>query len=73
MPTESFLATALPYSADPDDPFHVSVFVTHRLTPDGARGTLADFPHVVDWTARLAGAQLGCVASTQAGPYARSP
>jgi hypothetical protein len=58
MATESFLVTALPYSADPADPFHVSLFVTHRLTPDGAEGTLADFPSVVDWTARLAGARI---------------
>ncbi|HVF58333.1 MAG TPA: hypothetical protein VNJ70_00745 [Thermoanaerobaculia bacterium] len=58
MATESFLVTALPYSADPGEPFHVSLFVTHRLTPDGAEGELRDFPNVVDWTARLAGAQV---------------
>lgn len=58
MPTESFLVTALPYSASPTQPYHISLFVTHRLTPDGAEGTVADFPTVVDWTARLAHARI---------------
>lgn len=57
MATESFLATALPYSADPAQPFHVSVFVTHRLTPDGAGGKVGDFPRVRNWPAHLGGAQ----------------
>ncbi|MGH9222304.1 MAG: hypothetical protein ACRD2W_00530 [Acidimicrobiales bacterium] len=54
MATESFLVTALPYSASADEPFHVSLFVSHRLTPDGAQGELSDFPHVADWTAMVA-------------------
>lgn len=58
MPTESFLVTALPFSADPSQPKHVSVFVTHRLTPDGPAGTVADFAHVRDWTNLLAGATI---------------
>ena len=56
MATEAFLVTALPHSADPAAARHLSLFVTHRLTPDGAQGTVADFPHVRDWTALLAGA-----------------
>ena len=36
MATESYLVTALPYSASPGEKFHVSLFITHRLTPDGA-------------------------------------
>jgi hypothetical protein len=58
MATESFLVTALPHSADTADPFHVSLFVTHRLTPDGAEGVVGDFPTVADWTARLADARI---------------
>ena len=53
MAVESFLVTALPYSADPAHEFHVSLFVTHRLTPNGAAGTLAEFPNVVDWATML--------------------
>ena len=33
MPTEVFFATALPVSADAAAPFHVSVFVSPKLTP----------------------------------------
>ena len=58
MATESWLVTALPYSASSADPFHVSLFVTHRLTPDGAQGKVGDFPNVRDWTARLAQARI---------------
>jgi hypothetical protein len=58
MATESWLVTALPYSASPADPFHVSLFITHRLTPDGAAGKVGDFPNVRDWTARLAQARI---------------
>ena len=55
MATESFLVTALPYSAAATEPFHVSFFVTHRLTPDGAEGKVGDFGHVRNWTGVLAG------------------
>jgi hypothetical protein len=58
MATEAFLVTALPYSAAPDESFHVSLFVTHRLTPDGAVGALGEFPAVRDWTAHLQDAQI---------------
>lgn len=54
MGVEAFLVTALPYSADPAEDFHVSLFVTHRLTPTGGgEGTLAEFPNVVDWATRV--------------------
>ncbi|HWD60932.1 MAG TPA: hypothetical protein VG369_00430, partial [Humibacter sp.] len=53
---ESFLVTALPYSADPTSRRHVSLFVTHRLTPDGPQGVVDDFEHVRNWTGRLASA-----------------
>jgi len=58
MATESFLVTALPHSASPAAGFHVSLFVSHRLTPDGAQGRVADFPHVRTWTTALAGAEI---------------
>jgi hypothetical protein len=59
MPVESFLVTALPHSADPKAEVHVSLFVTHRLTPDDpAGGVLADFPNVADWGERVAAADV---------------
>lgn len=58
MPTESFVVTALPHSASPTAPFHVSLYLGHRLTPDGPTGTLADFRHVRDWTASVADAEI---------------
>ncbi len=58
MATESFLVTTLPRSADAGETAHASLFVTHRLTPDGAEGVLADFPNVVEWTSRLAEAEI---------------
>jgi hypothetical protein len=59
VPTESFLVSALPHSADPAAPFHVSLYIGHRLTPDGgADGAVGDFAHVRDWTAQLAGAEI---------------
>ena len=58
MATESFLATCLPRSADAAERVHLSIFITHRLMPDGGSGKLADFPNVVDWTNRLAKAEI---------------
>jgi hypothetical protein len=59
MVVESFMVTALPYSADPAATFHVSLFITHRLTPDDpAGGVLGDFPNVAAWGARLADADV---------------
>ena len=57
MATESYLVTALPYSAASGEKFHVSLFVTHRVTPDGAEGVVNEFALARDWTARLAGAR----------------
>jgi hypothetical protein len=58
MPVESFLVTALPHRADAGARRHLSLFVTHRLTPDGPRGVLSDFPNVSDWTTLLASAEV---------------
>lgn len=56
MATETFLATALPYSTSPTAPFHVSVFFTHRLTPDGAGARLDEFPATAQWSRSLTAA-----------------
>jgi hypothetical protein len=59
MVVESFLVTALPYTARAGADVHVSLFVTHRLTPDDpAGGVLGDFPHVVDWGQRVTDAEV---------------
>lgn len=57
MPTESFLVATLPRTADPQERVHVSLFITHRLTPDGEFDKVIDFPNIVDWTDRLLGAR----------------
>lgn len=58
MAIESWLVTALPYSASPAERFHVSLFITHRLTPDGPEGRVGDFPNVRAWTAKLRDARI---------------
>ncbi len=55
---ESFLVTALPFSADSRSDVHVSLFVTHRLTPHGAQAPLGDFPNASVWGERLAAASI---------------
>ena len=50
MAEEGFLVTTLPHTAAAGAPFHLSLFITHRLTPDGASGFVSDFPRVADWT-----------------------
>ena len=55
MPT-TVLATALPYSLADDAPFHLTVFVTHKLV--GRRRCLSDFPAAADWPTTLAGCSL---------------
>ena len=73
MATESFLVTALPRSADPDQRVHLSLFVTHRLTPDGPAGVVGDFPTVSAWTARLARARIRLVGRTSGGGLVAIP
>ncbi len=73
MPTESFLVTALPHSAAPDEEFHVSLFITHRLTPDATKGVVADFPRIVDWTSRLATADFSLQGRTSGGTIVAVP
>jgi hypothetical protein len=50
MATTRVMTTVLPYSVASTDPFHVSVYFTHRL--EGG-GTLADYPVVQNWVKAL--------------------
>ncbi len=56
MASESFTVTALPYSASPSEQFHVSLFISHHLVPDGSEGQLGEFKLTSEWTKRLANA-----------------
>lgn len=69
MAIESWLVTALPYSASAAEPYHVSLFVTHRLTPDGAEGVVGDFKTVRDWTAHLHHAHVSLRGGGPAGDF----
>lgn len=53
MTTTRFLATALPHSLAAEADVHLSVFFTHRLTPEAADATLADFPDTQTWVKTL--------------------
>lgn len=53
MVTERFTVVALPHSVAEDAAFHVSLFVSPRLTPDGAEGELRDFEHFPHWAKLL--------------------
>lgn len=70
---KSLIVTALPYSADPEPPadgsrhFHVSLFLTHRLSA----GLLGGFPEVAEWPQTLREASISLVGS--AGPIAVTP
>ncbi|OBF32986.1 hypothetical protein A5724_20370 [Mycobacterium sp. ACS1612] len=46
MATTRVMTTVLPFSVDANDPFHVSLYFSHRL--EGG-GTLADYPAMVNW------------------------
>ncbi len=71
MAVERFTVVALPYSADDDAPFHVSLFISPQLTPDGDESPLGAFPTFVDWARVLSGAAIGL--SNQAGPLDVEP
>jgi hypothetical protein len=55
MATELLTVVALPHSVATGADFHVSVFVSPRLTPDSAEGKLEDFDHFPHWAKLLAG------------------
>lgn len=58
MTTTRVLATALPHSLQADAAFHLSVFFTHRLTPDTPGATLGDFPAAAHWVETLLAGRL---------------
>lgn len=64
---ESFLVTALPFSADPAQHRHISLFITHRLTPNDAQGEVGDFPNIARWTDLLAGSTVTVTGHTSGG------
>ena len=49
-----FVVVALPHSAREDDEFHVSLFVSPKLEPDGDEGKLNEHKAFVNWTRKLA-------------------
>ena len=53
MPTTRFMTTVLPYSVKKGDPFHLSLFFSHRL--DGG-GQLSAYKPMVNWVKTLANA-----------------
>lgn len=55
MATESFTVVALPYSVAKDAEFHVSLFVSPRLTPDAPNDPLKGFETFLTWTDHLTG------------------
>lgn len=63
MPT-TILATALPYSLADGAPFHLTVFITHKLT---GGGVLSDYPAAADWVSTLAGCTLTLATSLNPG------
>ncbi|WP_382306019.1 hypothetical protein [Herbiconiux sp. UC225_62] len=70
MPSETFIATALPHSAAdaPASGFHVSLFVTPRLVPDVAGEPLGDFGAFARWGDLLGGGEIAVTLVDQDGP-----
>ena len=54
---EQFTVVALPYSCSPDDPFHVSLFISPDIEVDDPRDTLAVTELFQHWTKALAEAR----------------
>ncbi|OBF30452.1 hypothetical protein [Mycobacterium sp. ACS4331] len=63
MATTRLMATVLPYSTNPHDDHHVSLFISHRL---GDGGTLNDYPAMVNWVKTLQNATI-TLRSAEAG------
>ncbi len=55
MATERFVVTVLPYSVGAGEKFHVSLYVTPRLTPDGGSQPLRTFPLFANFGRAVAG------------------
>ena len=52
------VVVALPHSTREEDGFHVSLFVSPKLVPDGAEGKLNEHKAFVNWTRKLARAAI---------------
>jgi hypothetical protein len=70
MATTRVMTTVLPYSVDPGDPFHVSLFFSHRL--EGG-GTLVDYPVMQDWVTALRGATIRLHTDSSPTPIVCTP
>jgi hypothetical protein len=71
MVSEAFTVVALPHSIGKGAPFHVSLFVSPRLQPDGPEGRLGDFELFLEWTDHLLAAEIQLV--DQNGKLAHEP
>ena len=67
MATTRLMATVLPYSVDPQDKFHVSVFISHRLE-GGSK--LSDFAAMLNWVKTLKQNATFTLRSAEAGATA---
>lgn len=73
MIDERFTVAALPHSVAGDADFHVSLFVSPRLTPDGDEGELQEFKHFLHWATVLADGDAGIELFDQSGTIAVTP
>lgn len=73
MATARLMTTVLPHSVDPAAEFHVSLFFTHRLVPDGSEQTLDAFPALANWPAALRSATIELRIDDRADPIACTP
>jgi hypothetical protein len=67
---EIFSVVALPHSHAKDAPFHVSLFVAPRLSPDGV---LKEFDHFVDWAGAVVSSETAIELRDDHGPIGVSP
>jgi hypothetical protein len=72
MATELFSVVALPHSVAGGADYHVSLFVSPRLTPDGGEGKLSDFERFPHW-AKVLESDATIELFDQIGPIAASP
>jgi hypothetical protein len=70
MATTRLMTTVLPYSVDPADRFHVSLFFSHRL--DGG-GTLSQYPAMVNWVSAVKSATFSLRTDRSANPIQCTP
>jgi hypothetical protein len=71
MATETFTVVALPHSVAGDAPFHVSLFISPRLTPNRSVGSLKTFELFSAWTDHLLAGEIQLL--NQSGKIAVEP